>query len=191
MSKWDERLKETIVIKDTIKGDLKRDKFAQMMNKTSNKSLVMKKALSFSKISLGPALVVALLSVMQLPTFAQTRDSLGIIINSGSTNTCPYTISVLPSSQATYTVCGAQGTGQISASLTTKFFSDIRAGEPLSKLPYMSCAKSVSFGTTTKVKYNNEISPDISCPSSDSRVKNLYNDAQAIQQELQFSTSRR
>jgi len=103
----------------------------------------------------------------------------------------PYTISVLPSGQATYTVCDTQGTGEISPSLTTRFFNDISAAEPLSQLPYKSCAKSVSFGTTTKVEYKKQTSPDVSCPSSDSKVTDLYNDAEAIQQELGFSTNRR
>jgi len=133
----------------------------------------MKKAPPFSKISLGSTLVVALLSVVPLKAVAQTAESPGIIVNSGSTNTCPYTISVLPSGQATYTVCDSQGSGEISSSLTTKFFDDIRAAEPLSELPYMSCGKSVSFGTKTKVDYKKQTSPDVSCPSTDSRVTNL------------------
>ena len=151
----------------------------------------MKKALGLSKISLGSTLVVALLSVMPSRIVAQTTENPGVIVNSGSTNTCPYTISVLHSGQATYTVCDTQGSGEISQSLTTRFFHDISAAEPLSQLPDTSCAKSVSFGTTTKVEYKKQTSPDVSCPSSDSKVKNLYDDAEAIQQELGFSTNRR
>ncbi len=151
----------------------------------------MKKALSSSQISLGSTLIVALLSVVPLRVVAQTATYPGIIVNSGSTNTCPYTISVLPSGQATYTVCDTQGAGEISPSLTTRFFHDISVAEPLSQLPYTSCGKSVSFGTTTKVEYKKQTSPDVSCPSSDSRVTDLYDDAEAIQQELGFSTNRR
>ena len=151
----------------------------------------MKKALSITKISLGSTLVAAVLTVVPLRGIAQTAQSPGIIINSGSTNTCPYTISVEPSGQASYTVCNNPGTGKISKSLATEFFNDISAGEPLSELPDTSCGKSVSFGTTTKVKYKDQTSPDVSCPSSDSRVTNLYNDAQDIQQKLGFSTNRR
>ncbi len=151
----------------------------------------MKKAFSISKISLGSTLVVALFSVLPLRGVAQNAESPDLIINSGSTNTCPYTISVEPSGQASYTVCNNPGTGKISKSLATEFFNDISAAEPLSELPNTSCAKSVSFGTTTKVKYKDQTSPDVSCPSSDSKVTDLYNDAQAIQKKLGFSTNRR
>jgi hypothetical protein len=151
----------------------------------------MKKALSLSKISLGSTLVVTLLSVVQLTTVAETAKSPGMIINSGSTNTCPYTISVLPSGQATYTVCNTQGKGEISHPLTTKFFDDIKVAQPLSKLPFMPCAKSVSFGTTTKVNYRKQKSPDVSCPSNDAKVTNLFDDARSIQKALGFSTSKR
>ncbi|MDF5733131.1 MAG: hypothetical protein PUP92_35385 [Rhizonema sp. PD38] len=128
---------------------------------------------------------------LETPMRVSVSQSPGIILNSGSTNTCPYTISVLQSGQATYTVCNRQGSGRISSKLTTKFFDEILALEPLSKLPHKSCPKSVSFGTRTEVKYKKQTSPDISCPSSNSRVTDLYNDAKAIQQELNFSTSKR
>ena len=87
----------------------------------------MKKAFSFGKISLGATLVVALLSVVPLRGVAQNAESPGIIVNSGSTNTCPYTISVEPSGQASYTVCNTQGSGAISQSLADEFFKDIWA----------------------------------------------------------------
>jgi hypothetical protein len=151
----------------------------------------MKKTLSFSKISFGAALVSTILGVAQLPTVGQINTHPRIIVNSGSTNTCPYTISVLPSGKATYTVCNTEGTGEISSSLTTKFFDDISAAEPLSDLPYTSCAKSISFGTKTEIQYKHQTSPDVSCPSSDAKVTDLYKDAEAIQQELGFSVARR
>ncbi|WP_375470516.1 hypothetical protein [uncultured Nostoc sp.] len=72
----------------------------------------------------------------------------------------------------------------------TKFFKDILAAKRLSKLPYKPCAKSVSFGTSTEVIYQRQKSPDISCPSNDYRVITLYNEAESIQKELNFSTSK-
>lgn len=67
---------------------------------------------------------------------------------------------------------------------------DVAASQPLPQLPVTSCFKSASFGTKTQVKNQGQISPDVSCPSSDSRVTNLYEDTVAIQQALNFSTSR-
>jgi len=62
-----------------------------------------------------------------------------------------------------------------------KFFNDISADQPLSKLPYKPCVKSVSFGTSTEVSYQGKKSPDISCSTNDYRVTNLYSDANSIQ----------
>ncbi|MFN6529586.1 hypothetical protein [Nostoc sp. ChiSLP03a] len=113
-----------------------------------------------------------------------------VIINSGSTNTCKYIINVLPSGKATYTVCNRKGAGEIKVGTATKFFNDILAAKSLSKLPYKPCAKPVSFGTSTEVSYQGQKSQDISCPSNDSRVTNLYDDTKSIQEELNFSTSK-
>ncbi|MBN4006942.1 hypothetical protein [Nostoc sp. LPT] len=150
------------------------------------------KLFAFSKISLASVLLATPLCIFSLKILAQTPiiQEPAIIINSGSTNTCKYNISVLPSGKATYTVCNTKGTGEIKLNTATKFFNDISAAKPLSKLPFRSCPKSVSFGTSTQVNYSGQKSPDISCPSNDSKVTNLYNDAKSIQQELNFSTSK-
>ena len=142
------------------------------------------------KISLFSVLLVTPLCVFSLKILAQTPTTQepGVIINRGSTNTCKYIIRVLPSGKATYTVCNRKG--EIKVNTATKFFNDILAAKPLSKLPYKPCAKSVSFGTSTEVIYQGQKSPDISCPSNDYRVITLYNDAESIQKELNFSTSK-
>ncbi|MEH2070243.1 MAG: hypothetical protein V7K47_19140 [Nostoc sp.] len=150
------------------------------------------KVLNIYKITLASVLFVAPSCIFPLRILAQTPNykPWAVIINSGSTNACGYRIHVLPSGKANYIVCNKRGSGQISVTTATKFFNDISAAKPLSKLPYTSCAKSVSFGTSTEVRYQRQKSPDISCPSNDSRVTNLYNDARSIQQELNFSTSK-
>lgn len=150
------------------------------------------KVLNIYKINLALVLLATPLCIYPLTILAQTPNPKqpAVIINSGSTNTCKYTIHVLPSGKATYTVCERKGAGEIKVNTATKFFTDISAAKPLSKLPYKACAKSASFGTSTQVRYQWENSPDISCPSNDLRVTNLYNDAQSIQQQLNFSTSK-
>jgi hypothetical protein len=150
------------------------------------------KTFNFCKISLASVLLTTPLCLFSLKILAQTptRREVGVIINSGSTNTCEYRIRVLPSGKATYTVCNKKGAGEIKVNTATQFFYDISAAKPLSKLPYTPCGKSVSFGTSTEVKYQGQKSPDISCPSNDSRVTNLYRDAESIQKELNFSTSK-
>lgn len=144
------------------------------------------------KITLASVLLATPLCIFPLRILAQSPNPKqpAVIINSGSTNTCKYIIHVLPSGKATYTVCDKKGAGEIKVSTATKFFNDISVAKPLSKLPSKVCAKSASFGTSTQVRYQWQTSPDISCPSNDLRVTTLYNDAQSIQQQLKFSTSK-
>lgn len=150
------------------------------------------KVFNFYKISLASVLLATPLCVLSLKTLAQTPTSTkpAVIINSGSTNACKYKIRVFPDGKATYTVCNRKGEGKIQVGTTTKFFDDILAAKPLSKLPSSPCAKSVSFGSSTEVKYQGQKSPDISCASNDSQVTSLYNDAITIKQQLNFSTSK-
>ncbi|MEH2235885.1 MAG: hypothetical protein V7K30_06410 [Nostoc sp.] len=150
------------------------------------------KVFNFYKISLASVLLATPLCVFSLKILAQTPtpQQPAVIINSGSTNTCKYRIRVLPSGKATYTVCNRKGAGEINVDTTTKFFKDILAAKPLSKLPYKPCAKPVSFSTSTVVKYDGQKSPDISCPNNDFRVTNLNDDAKNIQEQLKFSTSK-
>ncbi|AVH67116.1 hypothetical protein CDG77_08740 [Nostoc sp. 'Peltigera membranacea cyanobiont' 213] len=150
------------------------------------------KIFNFYKISLASVLLATPLCIFCLKTLANapTPQKPGVIINSGSTNACGYRIRVFPSGKATYTVCNRKGAGEIKVNTATKFFNDISVAQPLSKLPRISCAKSVSFGTSTEIKYQRQKSPDISCPSNDPKVTNLYNDAESIQKELNFSTSK-
>ncbi len=145
------------------------------------------KTFKFCRLSLALTLFTALGCVQSQKAVAQTTSSTAQIINSGSTNTSSYTINVSPSGSATYTVGTTSSSGQISQSLTTKFFEDIKVAMPLSKLPIQHCVKSVSFGTTTQVKFQTQTSPDLSCPSSNSQVKNLYSDTQSIVQSLGIS----
>ncbi|MEH1943214.1 MAG: hypothetical protein V7L01_23755 [Nostoc sp.] len=150
------------------------------------------KAFHIYTISLASVLLATTLCVLPLKILAQTPNQKqpAVIINSGSTNTCKYRIHLLPSGKATYTVCNRNGAGEIKLATATKFFNDISSAEPLTKLPYKSCAKSVSFGTKTQVRYQGQISQDISCPSNDLRVTNMYEDSRSIEQELNFSTSK-
>ena len=156
------------------------------------------KVFKFYQISLASVFVVTPLCILSLKLLAQTPQHQALslqepafIIDSGSTNTCPFTISVLPLGKVTYTVCNRKGAGEIKVKTAMKFFNDILAGKPLSKLPVSDlCFKSVSFGTSTEVKYQGQKSPDISCPSDNSKVKNLESDVYSIENELNLSTFR-
>jgi hypothetical protein len=116
-------------------------------------------------------------------------NSIAVIRNSGSTNTCAYVIHVSLTLSATYTTCKSQqGQGHLPRTLTKNFFHDIEVAQPLAVLPHkLFCIKSRSFGTKTYIEYGAQKSPDVSCSSDPLGVK-LANDAQAIQTALNFST---
>ncbi|MHC5828446.1 MAG: hypothetical protein ACYT04_74265, partial [Nostoc sp.] len=80
------------------------------------------KVFNFYKISLASLLLATPLCVFSLRTLAQTPtiQEPGVIINSGSTNTCQYRIRVLPSGKATYTVCNRKGAGEIKVNTARK-----------------------------------------------------------------------
>ncbi|MHC5609600.1 MAG: hypothetical protein ACYTXA_00820 [Nostoc sp.] len=162
------------------------------LDNSRNQCEVKVKVFNIYKISIVSVLLATPLCVFPLRILAQTSNAEqpAVILNSGSTNTCNYRIRVLPSGKATYTVCNRKGAGEIKVNTATKFFNDISAAKPLSKLPYKPCGKSVSFGTSTQVRYQGQKSPDVSCPSNDLRVTNLYDDAKNVQQELNFSTAK-
>lgn len=121
---------------------------------------------------------------------AQLTDIEAIIFDSGSTNMCPYTIDVWLNSTTTYTACHRKGHGTLPPALTMQFFEHIIMALPFSSLPPLHCLKPASFRTTTIVQYARRLTLDISCPSHDSRITNLYTDTTQIQLALDFSLLR-
>lgn len=109
---------------------------------------------------------ISILAFSSQVSLAAVPINVAVIFNSGSTNTIGYRIYVNPSGEATYFDGKGQGHGKISQALTKKFFADIQAAEPLSKLPVKRCVKPASFGTTTTIRLGAEQSPDISCPGN-------------------------
>jgi hypothetical protein len=114
-----------------------------------------------------------------------------IIVESGSTGTCPYTIVVWLNGTAAYTACNRTGTGTISPTLTIQFFEHVILALPFSDLPILHCLKPTSFRTTTIVQYARLFTLDISCPSLDKHIADLFFDTTQIQQVLGFSILRK
>ncbi len=118
--------------------------------------------------------------------FMVTADT-AVIFNTGSTNSPCFRILVSPTGQAHFVQGNQSGKGRIPRRLTRKFFQDISAAEPLSKLPAEStCMKSVSFGTSTFIRLGGEQSPDISCVNN-AKAKALVSDIEKITQMLYIS----
>ena len=104
-----------------------------------------------------------------------------VILNSGSTNTCAYTIQVSLTGTATYSVCRIRhGWGVLPRQLTHAFFQDINAAKPLPQIPVEgACLKPISFASKTYILYDSQWTPDVSCASNEVGQK-LNNDAENI-----------
>jgi hypothetical protein len=113
------------------------------------------------------------------------------IINSGSTNTCPYRIEVQDKGHINYQVCSRLGHQEIPSSIADQLFMDLKAAAPLDELPFIRCQKSISFGSTTVVSYAGARSPDLSCPSLNVYVFHLKDDVETIQFALHFCLAKR
>ncbi len=96
------------------------------------------------------------------------------IVNSGSTNTRGYALTV--SRSGAVLVDAQDGTGARSAAvepdLANRFFAALEGSEPLDALTPGRCMKSASFGYAVRVRYSGAVTPDLTCPADD-RVKTL------------------
>jgi hypothetical protein len=106
------------------------------------------------------------------------------ILNSGSTNTCPYRLNVEETGHVAFMICGRSYNQEIPLSLAAQFFSDLKVAEPLDSLPFVRCEKSKSFGSTTTITYAGKQSPDLSCPNLNVYVFHLDDDIETIKLAL-------
>lgn len=109
---------------------------------------------------------------------AAASDSI-VIVDSGSTNTIGYRITVSASGEASYVSGAGPGHATLPADLYTHLKSDVAGAGPLSKLPAGSCMKPASFGTAVKISLGGETSPDLSCAGNDAATK-LKDDIDAV-----------
>lgn len=111
---------------------------------------------------------------------ADQPESTAQIAVSGSTNSTPITIEVTAGGLATVTTVAGTHAVALPASTAAAFFSDLAQAQPLSALPAStSCAKAVSFATTTTVSLGSQVTPDLTCPAT-ALETNLRNDVDAI-----------
>jgi hypothetical protein len=116
---------------------------------------------------------------------AAARDS-AVIVNSGSTNTLGYSITVWSDGKATVSLQprgGAPGTPKpftVPTTTTTRFFSDLAAARKANVSSGGPCMKSASFGTSTHITWQGWVSPDLDCPPSGSSGDALVHDVGAI-----------
>jgi hypothetical protein len=122
------------------------------------------------------------------PSAAPTRTpappgDAAIIVNTGSTNTEPYTIVVTPDRKAVVTRGGTTVTKELSRATTRWLFSHLAAAAPLERLRMRMCMKSASFGSSTTIAYRGHRTPDLSC-GGDPAANELGRTASAIEKQL-------
>ena len=138
-----------------------------------------------------PLAGIAIVAVCLVVSRLWAADT-AVIVDSGSTNTAGFRITVERSGQASYTAMPrranlpAQGQAaskkrKLSKDLVRRFYSDLEAAKPLAELPGGGCMKSASFGTTLTVETEGQRTPDLSCGDHDNaRLKALIADTKEI-----------
>ncbi len=111
---------------------------------------------------------------------APQRDG-AVIVNSGSTNTAGYSITIWSDGSGLAQVQGGAGRPfTISNDLAARFFTDLKAARANGQ-QLQHCMKSVSFGTRTNVRWHGWLSPDFQCPPFTTPVAALAQDVSAIE----------
>jgi hypothetical protein len=129
------------------------------------------------------ATVVAALAIASFVA-ASPRDS-AAIVNSGSTNSYGYTITVWSDGTGSVTLQARGGTPSspkaftVPSATTARFFADLAAARK-GNATTVPCMKSVSFGSTTRISWQGWESPDLTCPPKDSLGEALVKDVDAI-----------
>jgi hypothetical protein len=125
---------------------------------------------------------------------AATSGDSAVIVNSGSTNTMGYKISISPDGSGTVTLQGRTGTPSgkpksftLPAAAATRFFGDLAAARK-ENAPPIPCMKSASFSSKTQITWEGWTSPDLECPQKTSAGDALVKDLQAIRQAAGIGT---
>jgi len=126
------------------------------------------------------------LSALAIATFvaAASRDS-AVIVNSGSTNSLGYTITVASDGKATVAMqsrggpAGSPKAFTLAAATAERFFADLAAARK-GNAATVPCMKSASFGSSTHITWQGWVSPDLTCPPKDALGEALVQDVEKI-----------
>lgn len=137
----------------------------------------------------APVIAIALALYLGAPLPA--ADS-AVIVNSGSTNTAGFRITVDASGDAEYRMTQrksgpnlgdkpAAAQKHVPGTLIKRLYSDLDAAKPLASLPHPRCMKSASFGTRLTIEFGDSETPDLTCGDGDNaKLRALIQDAEEI-----------
>jgi hypothetical protein len=109
------------------------------------------------------------------------KDSQIVIEDTGSTNRLGVRLTFNPQGEAT--VQPRRGEPQqvkLDESQCKQFLNDVKTLGSLSALPAVHCVKSVSFGSSLYIELDGDRSPDLNCPSNDTRLEDLKKEANEL-----------
>jgi len=131
--------------------------------------------------------LLALFAIAGLMAAAPHRDS-AVIVNSGSTNSVGYKITVWSDGSGSALLQSRDGTPagkpksfSLPEATTSRFFADLAAARKANAVS-VPCMKSASFGTTTHITWQGWVSPDLDCPPKGAEGDALVKDVAAIRQ---------
>lgn len=152
--------------------------------------IVMSSYIKFLTVGL-----VVLAIVIAMASFTGTRKITGsqiIISTSASTNSAPWKLYISPdgsgslvTSPMTHGITYKNMSYAIGTFPYYQIVSDLSAIGNIGGIPGHSCPKSVSFGTSTTISFNNKTSGDISCINSGDpkSYQNLWNQTTLAERE--------
>jgi hypothetical protein len=141
------------------------------------------------KRTIGLGAIFAYMVTTVTVSSAAPRLDGAVILKSASTNTAAVTIKIWSDGHGQLELANAAPkTFQVSQSMTRQFFTDVRTARSNPGTPG-HCMKSVSFGTSTVVKWHNYTSVDLQCPPFSDAVTALARDAQSIEQAAGIGTT--
>ena len=115
-----------------------------------------------------------------------------VIVNSGSTNTPGFQITVAKSGAAHYASRAGAVDKTVPQALAQRLYADVEAAGPLGSLPPRHCLKSASFGTRLTVQSGDQESPDLSCGDGGNEpMRRLIEDVNQIVQLFPVRPGRR
>ncbi|HVN70211.1 MAG TPA: hypothetical protein VMU38_11255 [Candidatus Binatia bacterium] len=134
----------------------------------------------------SPGILIAALAIA---TFvAATPPDSAVIVNSGSTNAYGYKIEVSSDGRGTSNLQNRDGSAAstpkpftLPAATASRFFADLAAARKETAVT-VACMKSVSFGSTMRVTWQDWTSSDLTCPAKDSIGEALIKDVDEIRQ---------
>ncbi|MBV9263370.1 MAG: hypothetical protein JO324_03540 [Candidatus Eremiobacteraeota bacterium] len=117
-----------------------------------------------------------------------TPQATAVIVNSGSTNSHGYKITLAADGAGTAALANRDGSVagpvksfRIAPQAAATFFADLDAARK-SKTPAVGCMKSASFGSFTHVTWDGWQSPDLDCPPADGSIGALIKDVERIRE---------